>query len=139
LKETHGVEGEAVVGYVNDGTDTLYSSHAWFELNGLRTDLALSKPLRPEVQRPGPLVIHGIEFRPGHLWSYHRQRPAEGLTTIMKLRSSPNPLIAKGVLEAEELHLTMAATQRSDALIRAYLDAAPDRRDYAKMAAEIAP
>ena len=31
LKEMHELKGEAVIGFVNDGTDDLYGSHAWFD------------------------------------------------------------------------------------------------------------
>lgn len=61
LEQEHGIAGEAVVGFVNDGTDELYASHAWFEFHGLRTDLTLCRPMHPEVQQRGPLVIHGVE------------------------------------------------------------------------------
>jgi hypothetical protein len=65
LKEMHELKGEAVIGFVNDGTDDLYGSHAWFEIDGKRTDLAIRDPMYPERQPRGPLLIHGIEFRPG--------------------------------------------------------------------------
>ena len=35
LELRYGIRGEAIVGYVNDGTDELYCSHAWLETDGL--------------------------------------------------------------------------------------------------------
>jgi gamma-glutamylcyclotransferase len=48
LKQRFGIEGIARVGFVNDGTDDLFSSHAWYELDGKITDLGISRPLNPD-------------------------------------------------------------------------------------------
>ena len=133
LKEEHGIDGKAVVGFVNDGTDHAYASHAWYEFAGTRTDLALWRPLRPDVQRPGPLVVQGVELRPGHRWSYHRERPAEGMALVFSLLQPSSPHMS-AVRELEERHRTMSACAGRDDLIRAYLDGAPDGWLYERMA-----
>lgn len=136
LEQEHAIGGEAVVGFVNDGTDDLYASHAWFEFRGRRTDLTLCRPMNPEVQKRGSLVIHGRVIADGWpRYTYHAQRPPEGLAVINQLMSAPStrPMVA----EQEELHRRMAATATDNALIRAYLDGAPDSLTYERIAAAV--
>ena len=136
LELERGLTGQAVVGFVNDGTDELYASHAWYEFRGRRTDLTLCRPLRPEVQQRGPLVIHGKVITAGWpKYTYHKDRPPEGLAEIEQLMSDPTtrPMIA----EQEELHLRMAAIARDNALIRTYLDDAPDGLTYERIAVAV--
>jgi hypothetical protein len=125
----HGIGPEellcrVVVGFVNDGTDDLCPSHAW---------LALCRPMHELA--PGPLLIHGIEFRPGHRWTYHRDRPEAGTWEIQRLLR--DQAAVEFVRDAEETHHRMVATVRDDRTIREYLDAAPDGWTFAKMAASI--
>lgn len=135
LSKAHGIDGQAMVGFVNDGTDDLYSSHAWFEFNGSKTDLGLSRPLHPELQKVGPLLIHGKVVRPGWPWSYHATRPPAGLTAVRNMLAHPET--AAHMEAMEQLHLTMKATARSDELIRAYLDNAPDGLTYDVVARQV--
>jgi hypothetical protein len=135
LQYRHNIQGEAIVGYVNDGTDQLYSSHAWFMFRDKMTDLAISRPLRPELHKPGPLVIHGQQLRPGWRCTYHKTRPPEGEIQIERLLSDPS--VGPQMRDAKDLHLLMAATAKNDALIRAYLDRAPDGLTYDVTAARL--
>ncbi|WP_234839078.1 RlpA-like double-psi beta-barrel domain-containing protein [Sinorhizobium medicae] len=41
FSEKHGITTEAVVGYVNDGTDDIMISHGWLEYEGMKIDLGL--------------------------------------------------------------------------------------------------
>jgi hypothetical protein len=34
LEQEYGIDANVVVGFVNDGTDELYASHAWLECHG---------------------------------------------------------------------------------------------------------
>ncbi|WP_347403231.1 hypothetical protein [Limobrevibacterium gyesilva] len=136
LEQEHGTAANAVVGFVNDGTDELYASHAWLEFRGQRTDLTLCRPMSPEVQKRGQLVIHGRVIAEG--WSrytYHMHRPLEGLRVIQQMMSNPStrPMVA----EQEELHLRMVATAKNNTLIRAYLDGAPDGLTYDRIATAV--
>ena len=131
LFQRHGIEGTAVVGFVNDRTDNLYSSHAWFKFNGQKTDLTLSRPLSPALQKPGPLLIHGREFKSGWAWTYHDARPLLGIAAMVPLMGDP------AFVQAENLHLLMQATARNDDLIRTYLDGARDGLDYETLAAQV--
>jgi hypothetical protein len=132
LAQEHGVSGKAVVGFVNDGTDVIYSSHAWYVYQGLMTDLALCRPLEPEVQKAGPQIIHGRTYANGWgRYTYHLKRPPEGQAFIERLLADTE---ASEQVEAQEkLHLQMLATADDDSLIRTYLDLAPDGADYSKL------
>ncbi len=135
LEQEHGIVADAVIGFVNDGTDKLYSSHAWVEFEGKQTDLTLCRPLSPEVQRRGPLTIHGRVITGGWRYSYHRDRPPEGLLVVEQLMSDPStrPMI----IESEQLHSRMLILSKDNGLARAYLDDAPDGRTYGVIARAI--
>ena len=136
LEQEHGIDTNVVVGFVNDGTDELYASHAWLEFQGRQTDLTLCRPLSPGVQQRGQLVIHGRVIAEGWpRYKYHLHRPPQGLRIIEQMMADPStrPMIA----EQEELHLRMVATAKRNALIRAYLDGAPDGLTYDRIAAAV--
>ena len=133
LEQEHGIDANAVVGFVNDGTDELYASHAWLEYRGQPTDLTLCRPMSPEVQKRGKLLIHGRVIADGWpRYTYHLERPTAGRRIIEQLLSDPStqPMVA----EQEELHLRMVATMKDNELIRVYLDDAPDGRTYDSIA-----
>jgi hypothetical protein len=133
LAQEYRIAGNAVIGFVNDGTDDLYASHAWFEFRGQQTDLTLCRPMSPEVQKRGPLVIHGRVIAEGWpRYTYHMHRPPEGSAVIAQLMSDPatQPMVD----EQEQLHLRMVTTAKDDALILAYLNGAPDGLTYDRIA-----
>ena len=119
LAQAHGIRGEAVVGYVNNGVDDHYSSHAWFEHQGLVTDVALCRPLEPRLQKRGAVLVRSREVMPGWRYTYHRERPAGSFA----------------VAAYDELHARVAGIAEDEDAIRAYLDGAPDGFSYTRMAA----
>ena len=134
LKEHFDIDGEAVVGFVNDGSNEVYSSHAWFEYEGRKTDLAISRPLMSEL--PGPLTIHGVELAPGHAWTYHRRRTKEGELLVKMLLNSGHR--ATSVLCGKEAeHNTMTLISEKDNLIRWFLGRAPDGFTYRRLATAV--
>lgn len=135
LKKKFGIKGEAKVGFVNDGTDELFSSHAWYELNGQVTDLAISRPLRPEIQQRGPLLILGRELQPGWRWTYHIKPSAEGEQAFKRLLADPRSRSLAA--ENEALHRMMLETAKDDDAIRVYLDGAPDGLTYQVLAKRV--
>ena len=128
LKTQFGIDGMARVGFVNDGTDDLFASHAWYEFGGRITDLAISRPLDPTLQRPGPLVILGREFQPGWKWTYHTERSEAAKRIIDGLLADRETRYHIG--QAEKLHKMMSAVAQQDDRIRTYLDGAPDGMTY---------
>jgi len=136
LQQERGVDAKAIIGFVNDGTDDLYASHAWLEFRGQRTDLTLCRPMKPELQHRGQLIIHGRVIAEGWAqYTYHLHRPSEGLRVVQQMMADPKarPVVA----EQEELHLRMVSVAKDNALIRAYLDAAPDGLTYDHIATAV--
>jgi hypothetical protein len=136
LEKIYGIVGLAIVGFVNDGTDDVFASHAWYEFRGKMTDLAISRPLNPHLQRPGPVTIHGLEIRPGWTWTYHREEPPEGRAALEALLARPE--MAPRVQEelARRQRMAMIATDLD--MIRDYLDRADNGLTYDVMAARLA-
>jgi hypothetical protein len=136
LEHEHAINGEAVIGFVNDGTDDLYMSHAWFEFHGQRTDLTLCRPLHPDMQKPGSLVIQGrVVVKGWKSYTYHQQRPREGVSLINKMMS--NPTTRQMLIKQKDLHLRMSTTAQNNALIKLYLDGAPDGISYDAIAERV--
>ena len=124
---------------MNDGTDDVYASHAWYEFKGQLTDIAISKPLRPDVQPRGPLTIQGIEFARGHRWTYHREMPLTGVQLVQQMMRLADPNMAGMLRQQEEIHVAMQTRSSDDSLIRAFLDQAPDGWTYQRIASAISP
>ena len=136
LSTAFGINGDAVVGFVNDGTDHLFSSHAWFTFRGQMTDLAISRPLRPQVQRPGPVTIQGYELKPGWKWTYHLTEPPEGSVAVEALRADQR---YRAFIEDEEsLRRRMVARSTDLNAIREYLDGADNGLTYEALARAVA-
>jgi hypothetical protein len=132
LQKVHGLTGKAVVGFVNDGTDTTYCSHAWFTFNNAITDLAIARPLRPDVQHPGPLTIHGFEFKPGWRWSYHLCASLEDQKFFEQFRN--HPVYGIQIQEEENIREKMSMISEDNDLIREYLDSADNGFTYDTLA-----
>ena len=87
LKERHGLETVVRVGYINDGTDEIYASHAWLEYNGKKIDLTLANTERPEIQLTGDMLVLDYPFNKGRAnYTYHfeltqEQRAATSLAS----------------------------------------------------------
>ncbi len=128
LKDRYGIDGQAVVGFVNDGTSDHYYSHAWYVLDGRITDIAISRPVDPEYHWRGPLTILGHEVAPGWQWSYHTESSKEG-ARILKEMPPYDRLPAH-----RKLHLKMSAISKSQQSMRLYLDNALTGYSYDEMA-----
>ena len=135
LQDRHAISVDAVVGYINDGTGDLMASHAWVESCGKRVDLAPAFTEHPTAQLPGEVVVLDRVVRAGTRYSYHRERSPEALKAILDLNS--DPIFAALAQHKEEEHLTMTARSQNAALRLAYLNAAPDGFDYARLAAMV--
>jgi hypothetical protein len=135
LKEKFGIEGQTIVGFVNDGEGPAYASHAWFEYEGKLTDIALAHPVDAAQTPPGRLIIQGVVVEPGHDYTYHETIPAIGEDFIKKFRE--HPLLAQMLRLQEETHAEASACANDDGLSRAYLDRAPDGWTYERIRAAI--
>lgn len=136
LADEHGIVTVPVVGYVNDGTDDIFISHAWLEHEGLKTDLTLHQTEFPDVQLPGALLVMDQSIRRGVVQhSYHLSRTGEGLQAARRMLAHPET--AAIAQHKEKEHLEMVDRANSDALMQAYLDAAPAECNYAAITAPL--
>lgn len=131
LRREKSVEVETVIGYVNDTTSALMSSHAWIEYNGKVTDISLTRTEYAQAQPRGHLLILGRIVYPGEVaYSYHRERSPEALDFLRGLEKL-GPL--GPIQHKEQEHQQMASASRSDSGALAYLNAAPPDRTYAAL------
>lgn len=134
-----GLNAEAIVGWVNDGTSEIMASHAWVEMGGKKIDISLTRTDDEEVQPPGPLLILDRVFRPGRVtYTYHRQQSPESLHEVAKLRDSAPAYVIQAINQKMSEHLKMEATAKQASLIEAYLEAAPRNRNYDALAKMLA-
>lgn len=136
LAEHHGIRVEPVVGYVNDGTDDLMISHAWLELGGKKTDIAVAISEPPNI--PGPLLIMDRALTRGRAtYTYHRERSAQGELRAKEFLRDPR---ARNLIIHKEVeHARMTSITKDASAILPYLDAAPDGIGYRQLAGIIAP
>ncbi len=128
LKKCYNIEGNAVIGFVNDGTDNLYSSHAWYVFQDKMTDIAISRPMNPSIQNAGHLIIHGNIIKAGwEKWNYHTERPTDASEALQSLRSIGHGAYVDNL---ENIHSYMKNISNNADLIREYLDNAPDKLSY---------
>ena len=125
-----------VIGYVNDGTDDVFMSHAWLEHGGKKTDLTLGRPERPELNPPGDILILDFPFRRAGKYTYHLTKSAEAVAVEANFLSDPRsaPIVRHKVAE----HEAMQQRAKSKDEMRSFLDAAPDGFTYDRFASIIA-
>lgn len=136
LADEHGIKTVPVIGYVNDGTDDIFISHAWLEHEGLKTDLTLHQTEYPDIQLPGAVLVMDQPIRQGVVQhTYHVERTDEGMKAAQRMLAHPETAaIAK---HKEQEHLDMVDRAQSRALMDAYLQAAPIECGYAAMTAPL--
>jgi len=81
LAKRHKVMTQPVIGFVNDGTDKIWGSHAWLMFEGKKTDLAIHLPMHPEVSPFGHAQILDEIVRRGEAdYLYALEVPSDGAT-----------------------------------------------------------
>jgi hypothetical protein len=121
-----GIQTIPVVGYINDGTDEIMISHAWLEYDGKKIDVTLANSEHPDISPSGQVIVLDRVVHGGHTYSYHREQSAEGLAAETgMLRESAQVVHMK---RAE--HIAMLARAEDASVMRALLDAAPDRMTF---------
>ncbi len=136
LREERGVTVKPVVGYVNDGTDDIFMSHAWIEFEGLKTDLTLHL-LSPNFHAPsGCVLILDRTFRQGEVQhSYHVEQTPAGQAQTQMLMSDPS--LRGIVLHKEREHREMLARMADPAAVKTFMDGAPLGVRYGDMMAAV--
>lgn len=137
LLDERGITTQPVVGYVNDGTDEIFMSHAWVEFDGRKVDLTLHLTEHSDVQLPGALLILDQILRPGHArHTYY--------TSLTPAAEAQNAVTAKdpdlaALLRYKALEHRQMTERAADPLaMSAYLASAPPELGYAAMRAAVA-
>ncbi|MDB0527204.1 hypothetical protein LBW56_10930 [Ralstonia solanacearum] len=133
LHREHGVEVVPRVGYVNDGTGDIMTSHAWIEFQGKKTDISLTRTEYPEMQLPGELlVLDQVLCKGVASYTYH-------LEMTMEAEAQERSLVASGYLplmmrvqiaQKRKEHADMVERSSDDTKIDAYLAVAPAGLNY---------
>ena len=90
LREEHDIATQAVIGYVNDGTDDIFTSHAWLEVEGLKTDLTLNVVEHGHAVPNGAALVLDRVLREGKVrHSYHLQPTEAGLNQNRSMMDVP--------------------------------------------------
>lgn len=129
LLEEHGIATEAIVGYVNDGTDDIFISHAWLEFGGLKTDLTLNVVEHVHAVPNGAALVLDRVLRAGRVrHSYHREISSAGLARNAAMMGDPD--LRRLLLHKEQEHRDMGQRVATPAAMRAFMDAAPPGLRY---------
>jgi len=130
LRERHDVIVEPVVGYVTDERDDLPISHAWVEFNGKIIDLTL---FYTETQPRGAVLVLDRAVKGGEIgYTYHRDMTAASRASLEHLQQM-NPEARAMIEHKKREHAIAAAANVSTASRMAFLNDAPDDRNYETM------
>ncbi len=126
------VSAEPVIGWINDGTDDVYISHAWVEIDGDKIDISFARVEHPDIQRAGAVIVIDRVVLPGYAYSYHRERSKAAQRVLRDAtRRSPSD---RDIIESKEHeHALILSISKDDSRIRDYLDNAPDGSTYADL------
>ncbi len=133
LVEKFEIETDAVIGFVNDGTDDIMISHGWLEYRGRKIDIALSNP--NYGQQPGPLLIldYKLQEHGTAEYSYHRMQGEAGDKASKALLNSEYPQVRMMAEQKEIEHSLMEEIAKSHDRIVEYLNNAPPASKYDRL------
>lgn len=127
LFQEHGIAANAVVGYINDGTDDVMISHAWLEHEGKTTDITLGRTDPPS--EPGAVLILDRPLTRGRAtYSYHREKGSAG--EALERDAKMGWIVAHKRTE----HQRMSQIAADPEMLRSFLDGAPDGLTYLRLA-----
>jgi hypothetical protein len=130
-----GIKTTPVVGYVNDGTDDVFVSHAWLDYAGKKTDLVLGRAERPDLNPPGNILILDFPFRRAGNYSYHLTKSAAAIAVENEWLKDPRAAAVVRHKAAEHQVMERRALSADD--MRSFLDGAPDGLTYSRLASII--
>jgi len=130
LHKEYNIESDAVIGFVNDGTDDIMISHGWLEYQGRKIDVALANP--NHGQRPGPVLILDQKFQDYGTadYSYHRERGDAGERAIQRLLELGDSQVDAMIQQKEKEHGFMVEIASSEKQIMEYLSNAQNGANY---------
>ena len=130
LEKEYGIKSNAVIGYVNDGTDDVFISHAWLEYNNKKTDLTLTN-VTSGLSR-GALLILDKKFQDHRMtdYTYHLQMTDEAKAEIQNIIENGGQAI---VFRKEKEHNFMLDICESTDKIIEFLNTEPRGINYEKL------
>jgi hypothetical protein len=103
-----------------------------------KIDLSLTITEHPEAQPSGSLVVLDRNMTTGRaIYTYHRERSAAAVRAAQQLMRDPE--FGHLIRHKEGEHEQMVTISKTPEAMRAYLDGAPDGRDYEALAQRIRP
>jgi hypothetical protein len=126
-----GIKTTPIIGYVNDGTDDVFVSHAWLDYAGKKTDLALGRAERPDLNPPGDILILDFPYRRAGKYTYHLTKSVEAIAVENEWLNDPRGAGIVRHKAAEHEAMIRRASNAHD--MRLFLDRAPDGLTYARM------
>jgi len=130
LETEHRIATDAVLGFVNDGTDEVYTSHAWAEHVGRKTDLALAHPDSTSRGAAGPVRILDRVVKDG--WSYqYTTTPPHDPFDPGRFGYGAEVIVAHKQREHERIRRVI---EGGPSATRMYFDGAPDGCRYEQLA-----
>ena len=138
LKNEFGIESDAVIGYINDGTDDFMISHAWLEHKGRKIDVAIANQ---NGGPPAPILILNHEFQKHHpaRYTYHTELNDTGKMVLNEILRSGTSEEKQLVRQKEYEHQSMVEIGLSDKKIMDYLRSAPGGTSYDELAKLLLP
>jgi hypothetical protein len=130
-----GIKTTPVVGYVNDGTDDAFVSHAWFVYEAKKIDLTLGRAERPDLNPPGDILILDFPFRRAGKYTYHLAKSAAAIAVENEWLMDPRG--AEIVRQKAAEHEVMERRALNPQDMRVFLDQAPDGLTYSRLASII--
>ncbi len=120
----HTINAEPVIGYVNDGTDDIFMSHAWLEHEGRKVDLTIHLTEYEDAQLPGDLLVLDHVLRPGKVQhTYSRELTAAAQAEYEAMAADPQ---MKMLLQhKDQEHRQMQERASDPEKMQAFLEAAP--------------
>lgn len=132
LREEHDIATQAFVGYVNDGTDDIFMSHAWLEFEGLKTDLTLNVVEHGHALPNGAALVLDRVLREGKVrHSYHLAPTEAGLAQNREMMAVRD--LRAIMLHKEQEHRDMVTRAATPEAMAAYMDGAPTGLRYEDM------
>jgi hypothetical protein len=123
-----GIKTTPIIGYVNDGTDDVFVSHAWLDYARKKTDLALGRAERPDLNPPGDILILDFPFRRAGKYTYHLTMSAAAIAVENEWLNDPRGAGVVRHKAAEHEAMERRALNAHD--MRLFLDHAPDGLTY---------
>ncbi len=131
LLREHAITAPVVVGYVNDGTGDVMTSHAWIEFDGKKTDISLTITDEPSVQLQGQLIVLDQVLKEGRAYTYHRAQDEAALKALRAIYADPR--FRQLAERKDREHEMMSDIARDPERIMDFLNGAPDGFDYAEL------